>query len=180
MILSMRQSGDWRPERGANLLDTGAPFYDVYRTRDGRWMSVGALEPKFWSTFESVLVGCGVSDLPDRDDRAQWPSLRARLAETFAARDQDEWARIFAGSDACVTPVVPLDEAPKHPHNRARRSYLERDGMVQPAPAPRFSVTAATLTSPPARPGEQTRQALTAWGIEDVETLLADGIAVQT
>lgn len=180
MVVAMQQAGSWSAARGTNLLDTGAPFYDVYETSDGRWMSVGALEPSFWSIVESTLARHGVQGLPDRDDPAQWPRLRTQLAEVFAGRTQAEWIEIFTGADACVTPVVPLDEAPEHPHNQARGSYFEHEGMVQPAPAPRFSATPPTLTTAPSRPGAQTRQALSEWGIDDVDTLLVDGTAVQT
>ncbi|TSD62224.1 CoA transferase [Aeromicrobium piscarium] len=179
MIVSMQQSGGWGHDRGTNLLDTGAPFYDVYETSDGRWMSVGGLEPQFWAAMEATLAQHGVTDLPDRNDVTQWPDLRERLAEVFATKTQDHWNDIFAPTDACVAPVVPLAEAPEHPHNRARGTYVEHEGLMQPAPAPRFSATPATLTTPPVRPGENTREALASWGIDDVDALIADGVAVQ-
>lgn len=179
MIVSMQQSGAWNTQRGTNLLDTGAPFYDVYETSDGRWMSVGGLEPQFWAAMEATLAEHGVDDLPDRNDIAQWGALRERLAAVFVTKTQAEWAEIFAPTDACIAPVLPLDEAPHHPHNAARGTYIEHEGLMQPAPAPRFSATPATLTTPPARPGQQTREALAAWGIDDVDELIADGIAVQ-
>lgn len=174
--LMLQQVGKWNGERGTNLLDSGAPFYDVYETSDGRWMSVGGLEPQFYAAMQDLL---GSVDLPDRNDFGQWPALRATLAEAFATKTQAEWAEIFDGTDACVAPVVPLAEAAQHAHNLARGTYLERDGLVQPAPAPRFSATPATLTTPPAKPGANTREALTAWGVDDVDTLINDGIAVQ-
>ncbi|WP_293786427.1 CaiB/BaiF CoA-transferase family protein [uncultured Aeromicrobium sp.] len=179
MIVSMQQAGAWSTRRGTNLLDTGAPFYDVYETSDGRWMSVGALEPQFWAALKETLAEHGVTDLPDRDDIAQWGALRERLATAFAGKTQAEWAEIFAPTDACVAPVLPLHEAPQHPHNAARGTYVEHEGILQPAPAPRFSATPATLTTPPSRPGADTREALAAWGIDDVDELIADGIAVQ-
>ncbi|WP_236757498.1 CaiB/BaiF CoA-transferase family protein [Aeromicrobium sp. PE09-221] len=179
MIVSMQQSGGWGQARGTNLLDTGAPFYDVYETSDGRWMSVGGLEPQFWAAMEETLARHGITDLPDRNDPAVWPALRERLAEAFGTKTQEEWTDIFAPTDACVAPVIPLAEAPDHPHNRARGTYVEREGLVQPAPAPRFSATPAALTTPPVRPGENTREALAAWGIDDVDALIADGVAVQ-
>lgn len=179
MIVAMQQSGGWNEQRGTNLLDTGAPFYDVYETADGRWMSVGGLEPQFWAAMEKTLAELGVTDLPDRNDLSQWGALRERLAAVFADKTQAEWTEVFAHTDACVAPVVPLSEAPRHPHNAARGTYVEHEGLMQPAPAPRFSATPAALTTPPAESGAQTREALLAWGIDDVDELIADGIAVQ-
>ncbi|AXT86976.1 carnitine dehydratase [Aeromicrobium sp. A1-2] len=176
MPMTMQQSGAWNPERGTNLLDSGAPFYDVYETADGRWMSVGGLEPQFYAAMEQVLA---IDDLPDRYDPAQWPALRAILAEAFATKSQAEWTALFDGTDACVAPVVPMHEAAQHPHNLARGTYVEHEGLVQAAPAPRFSQTPATLTTPPARAGANTTEALTAWGITDIDRLISDGVAVQ-
>jgi alpha-methylacyl-CoA racemase len=136
MIAEMASAGAWRDERGVNLLDTGAPFYDVYETADGRHMAVGALEPRFYAELLRLLP---LDDPPDRDDPAQWPALRAVLAEAFARRTQAEWTAGFAGSDACVTPVLSLTEAATHPHLTARGTYARDEvGMVRPAPAPRF------------------------------------------
>ena len=177
MMVTMQQAGAWSDDRGTNLLDTGAPFYDVYETSDGKHMSVGGLEPRFYAAMEKLLE---IDDLPDRHDLSQWPALRARLAARFAEKTQADWAEIFDGSDACVAPVIPLSEAPRHPHNVARGTYVEHEGLMQPAPAPRFSRTPATLTTPPARPGADTTEALAAWGIQDVDQLIADGVAVQT
>ena len=176
MMVSMQQAGSWTDERGTNLLDTGTPFYDVYETSDGKHMSVGGLEPQFYAEMIKLLE---LVDPPDRYDLAQWPALRRALAERFAEKSQAEWVEIFDGSDACVAPVIPLREAPAHPHNVARGTYVVRDGLVQPAPAPRFSRTPATLTTPPAKPGANTKVALEAWSIDDVDQLIADGIAVQ-
>jgi alpha-methylacyl-CoA racemase len=179
MPLMMQQSGAWNHDRGTNLLDSGAPFYDVYETSDGRWMSVGGLEPQFYAAMEQLLEPWLDEPLPDRNDPRQWPALRTRLATVFAARSQSDWIGTFEGSDACVAPVVPMHEAATHPHHVARGTYVERDGLVQPAPAPRFSATPAELGAPPSAPGADTRTALTAWGIADVEALIADGVAVQ-
>jgi alpha-methylacyl-CoA racemase len=175
MPISMQQAGVWDGRRGTSMLGGAAPFYDVYETSDGRWMSVGGLEHRFWKIMGDLLD----VELPDRNDLSEWPALRKVLAETFAQRTQAEWAEIFDGTDACVAPVVPLTEAYEHPHNVARGTYLERDGLTQPAPAPRFSATPATLTTSPSMPGADTRAALTAWGIDDVESLIEDGVAVQ-
>jgi alpha-methylacyl-CoA racemase len=175
MPVTMQQAGVWDGRRGTSMLGGAAPFYDVYETSDGRWMSVGGLEHRFWKIMGEQLD----VELPDRNDLNEWPALRKTLAETFAQRTQAEWAEIFDGTDACVAPVVPLTEAYEHPHNVARGTYVERDGLTQPAPAPRFSATPATLTTPPSRSGADTRTALTAWGIDDVESLIDDGVAVQ-
>ncbi|MGH3457900.1 CaiB/BaiF CoA transferase family protein [Aeromicrobium sp.] len=180
MSVSMQQSGVWDGGRGTSLLGGAAPFYDVYETSDGRWMSVGGLEPQFYAAMSDLLAPFVDGALPDRNDLGEWPALRKVLAETFAQRTQAEWVETFDGTDACVAPVVPLTEAYEHPHNVARGTYVEVDGLTQPAPAPRFSATPATLTTTPAKPGANTRAALTAWGIDDVETLISDGIAVQS
>ena len=124
------------------------------------------------------FVRLGV-ELPDRNDFGEWPALRKTLAETFAQRTQAEWVEVFDGTDACVAPVLPLTEAYEHPQNVARGTYVERDGLTQPAPAPRFSATPANLTTSPSMPGADTRAALTAWGIDDVESLIDDGVATQ-
>lgn len=176
MMVSMQQAGAWSDNRGTNILDTGAPFYDVYETADGKHMSVGGLEPQFYAAMVKLL---DAGDLPDRYDLAQWPALRKRLAEIFAGKTQAQWSEVFDGSDACVAAVIPLSEAPKHPHNVARGTYVEHEGLMQPAPAPRFSRTPANLTSPPVKAGANTTEALGAWGIQDIDRLLADGVAVQ-
>ncbi len=179
MPMMMQQSGMWNPERGTNLLDSGAPFYDVYETSDGRWMSVGGLEPQFYAAMEQLLDPFLDGALPDRNDPRQWQQLRTVLAGVFAGRTQAEWIGTFEGSDACVSPVVPMHEAAIHPHNVARGTFVERDGLVQPAPAPRFSGTPAELGAPPSLPGADTRTALAAWGITDIDQLISDGTAVQ-
>ncbi|MCX6406281.1 MAG: CaiB/BaiF CoA-transferase family protein [Propionibacteriales bacterium] len=175
MAVTMQQAGVWDGRRGTNLLGGAAPFYDVFATSDGRWMSVGPLEPQFFSAFVELIGG----DLPGQYDLQDWDTLRAELERRFASRTQAEWTQVFDGTDACVHPVLPLTEAYEHPHNVARGTYVEHHGTTQPAPAPRFSRTAPQLTTPPVGPGANTREALTAWGIDDVETLIADGVAVQ-
>lgn len=132
--------GGWRTERGANLLDGGAPWYDTYETADGRFMAVGALEEPFW---RELLAGLGLqaADLPPRGDPGGWPAIRTALAAAFRTRTRDEWATLFEPTDACATPVLDLREAPLHPHNKARGTFVDVDGVVQPAPAPRFSRT---------------------------------------
>ena len=161
--------------RRSGLLDGGTPWYDLYETADGQHVSVGALEPQFW---DALVDRIGV-ELPDRDDPANHATIRGALTRRFKELTQAEWAEVFDGTDACVAPVVPLAEAPHHPHLAARGTFVQRDGVTQPAPAPRFSRTAATLARPPAAPGEHTREALAAWGIDDVDALLDTGAAVQ-
>lgn len=179
MAVTMQQNRVWDGRRGTNMLGGAVPFYDVYETSDGRWMSVGGLEPQFWAATEKLLADAGFGDLPDRNDPSRWDALRSRLREVFASRTQAEWSELFEGTDACVAPVVPLTEAYEHPHNVARGTYVEHHGITQPAPAPRFSATPAELTTPPSRTGADTREALTAWGVDDVDGLLGDGTAVQ-
>jgi alpha-methylacyl-CoA racemase len=176
MFASMLAGGSVHERRAAGLLDGGAPFYAVYETADGEHMSVGALEPQFYA---ALLARLGLEDVPDRDDRTQWPALRNILAARFLQRTQAEWVEVFEGSDACCTPVLQLSEAAAHPHLAARGTYVDRGGVLQPAPSPRFSRTPGTLTTAPTVPGGQTRDALAAWGIENVEELIASGAAVQ-
>jgi alpha-methylacyl-CoA racemase len=176
MFAGMLASGFAHERRAANLLDGGAPYYDVYETADGRHMSVGALEPQFYAVLVDLL---GLADLPSRDDLAQWPAIKEAFTRRFKERTQAEWTEVFDGTDACVAPVLPLTEAAEHPHLKARGTYLDRDGVLQPAPAPRFSRTEATLTTGPSAPGGQTREALTAWGVADVDALIGSGAAVQ-
>ncbi|MGZ4447642.1 MAG: CaiB/BaiF CoA transferase family protein [Nocardioides sp.] len=178
MTSAFLAAGTYREERAANLLDGGVPFYDVYETSDGRHMSVGALEPQFFATFVSLL---GLpDDAPGQGDLDRYDELRALITERFTSRTQAEWVEVFEGTDACVAGIIPLSEAATHPHMAAREILVERDGLVQPAPAPRFSRTASSLTTPPsAAPGAQTRQALTAWGVDDVDGLVERGVAVQ-
>lgn len=161
--------------RRSGLLDGGTPWYDLYETADGEHVSVAALEPQFWA---ALVERIGV-DLPDRDDPASSRAIRQALTRRFKERTQAEWAEVFDGTDACVAPVVPLAEAPAHPHLAARGTFVEHGGTTQPAPAPRFSRTTSTIRSAPALPGEHTREALTAWGVEDVDALIDAGVAVQ-
>ncbi len=139
----MLGAGLWPNPRGANLLDGGAPFYDTYRTADGGFMAVGALEPPFYAALLAGLGLAGAADLPAQYDESGWPVLRERLAGRFAQRTRAEWAEVFADLDACVTPVLSPAEAPGHPHNRARGTFVEVGGETQPAPAPRFARTPA-------------------------------------
>jgi alpha-methylacyl-CoA racemase len=181
MPFMLMAQGLWRDERGVNLLDGGAPWYDVYQTADGKWMAVGALEPQFYAALLAGLGLDGAADLPDRGDPRNWAELRARLAARFAERTRDEWAAVFAGSDACTEPVLSLTEAAADPHLAARRTYVtgDGDGVTQPAPSPRFSRTPGRLSQPPPGPGQHTTQALTEWGLPDAQDLVACGAAIQ-
>lgn len=177
MLHGLLAAGAWQDRRGVNLLDTGAPFYDVYRTADDQYVAVGPLEARFFAAFVSRLDLDGA--VPVQGDVASWPRLRERFAETFAQRTRAEWIAVFEGSDACVAPVLSMREAPEHPHLAERRTFVEHHGVLQPAPAPRFSRTPAALTSPPAGPGAHSREVLTDWGL-DPEPLLAAGVAGQS
>jgi alpha-methylacyl-CoA racemase len=185
MTYGLLADGAWTDERGVNRLDTGAPFYDVYQTADGRHMAVGALEPQFYARLVELLFAPdGVpGDLPGQHDRARWPELRQRFAARFAQRSQEEWAKIFFRTDACVAPVLTMTEAPQHPQLAARGTFAEIDGVVAPAPAPRFSdgsgPVAALEPGRIARPGAHTREVLTGLGFSDVAELLASGVVWQ-
>ncbi|SIS14790.1 CaiB/BaiF CoA transferase family protein [Williamsia sterculiae] len=150
MIWAFRGINLWTDERGTNMLDTGAPYYDVYETSDGKYMAVGAIEPQFYA---QLLAGLGLSDadVPAQNDVASWPTLRATFTDVFKTRTRDEWAEVFAGTDACTTPVLTFAEAPDDPHMAARDNLVEIDGVRQAAPAPRFSRTATARPTPPSR-----------------------------
>ncbi|MHB8187170.1 MAG: CaiB/BaiF CoA transferase family protein [Dermatophilaceae bacterium] len=169
-FFGMRAIGRWADERGSNLLDTGAPFYDVYATADGGYLSVGPLEPAFFATLLERL-GIDDIDLGSQYDPRSWPTLRLRLAAEFASRTRAASEELFAGVDGCVFPVLSMSEAPQHPHNVARGTFVTRDDVVQPAPAPRFSATPAQLELPPPAVGEHTNEVLTDLGLSDDEVL---------
>jgi alpha-methylacyl-CoA racemase len=179
MATAFLAGGLLREERASNLLDGGAPFYDLYETADGKHLAIGALEPQF---YDELVAGLGIAGAaPDRDEPADQVELRRLIADTVRSRTQADWVEVFAGTDACVAPVLPMTEAFRHPHLVARGTFVERDGVTEPAPAPRFSRTAPTLTTPPPfEPGQDTVAALTAWGITDVGRLLESGAAVQS
>jgi alpha-methylacyl-CoA racemase len=177
-IHGLRAAGAWQDERGSNVLDGGAPFYDTYQTADGEYMAVGALEPKFYDELLTRL-GLDSAGLPGQYDRSGWPALRARLALAFAERTQAELVELFDGSDACVAPVLSPGDAPGHPHNTARGTFINVGGVIQPAPAPRFGRTPCAIPAPPARPGADTEAVLAGLGLSPAEvTALRDrGIA---
>jgi alpha-methylacyl-CoA racemase len=168
MTYAFEHLGTWQRRRGANMLDTGAHFYEVYETADGRWFAVGAIEPKFYA---ELLRGLGLEgeDLPHQLDRSRWPEMKDRFAAVFRTKTRDEWQAIFEGTDACAAPVLSPWEAPAHPHHLARGTFVELDGVVQPGPAPRFGRTPSRPTPPP-QPGERADAALEAWGV-DAETV---------
>ncbi|MGH9124573.1 MAG: CaiB/BaiF CoA transferase family protein [Acidimicrobiales bacterium] len=167
MIHGLRAAGWWGDQRGTNLLDTGAWFYEVYETADGGYLAVGALEPKFCGELVRLV---GLADPPSQFDRARWPDAKQRLAAVFRTRTRDEWCALFDGSEACVTPVLGMEEAPAHPHNAHRGTFVERSGVVQPAPAPRFSRTPGGITGPPPEAaGQDTDQVLADCGFDHSE-----------
>jgi alpha-methylacyl-CoA racemase len=173
----MDAAGLWEDARASNLLDGGAPFYTTYPTSDGEQMAVGALEPRF---YEELIVGLGLAgaDLPDRLERERWPELRERFGDIFAGRTRAEWEAVFDGTDACVTPVLGMDEAPMHPANVQRGVFADRAGHPLPAPAPRFDVdVAAALADAPA-PGAHTDEILNTGGFDEAEIarLRAEGV----
>jgi len=176
-VWGLHAAGSWHAKRGVNLLDTGAPFYDTYRTADDEYMAVGALEPQFYA---ALLAGLGLADagLPGQHDRSGWPMLRERFAATFAGRTRAEWEQIFTGTDACVSPVLSIAEAPAHPHARARDAFIEVGGVTQPAPAPRFGRSTSGRPAAPPRPGADTDDVLAGLGLgaADVADLRARGV----
>ncbi|BDG71789.1 CaiB/BaiF CoA transferase family protein [Roseomonas fluvialis] len=157
--------GRWKNARESNLLDGACPYYDTYECSDGMYVAVGALEPQF---FALLLKGLGLdaARFADRTDPARWPAIRAEFAAIFASRPREHWAGVFDGSDACVAPVLDLEEAPRHPHNVARGTFLARGGGAQPAPSPRFSRTPAAEPMPAPRRGADGAAALADWGLE--------------
>ncbi|HEX4241362.1 MAG TPA: CaiB/BaiF CoA-transferase family protein [Steroidobacteraceae bacterium] len=162
MIYSLRAQGLWEDDRGVNMLDSGSHYYDTYETSDGKFVSVGAIEPQFYRAFLERIGFAEDEDFREQNDAARWPRLKEKLARRFRTRTRDEWCRALEGSDACFAPVMSLEEAPHHPHNRARHSFVEVDGRAQPAPAPRWS---RTPSAPPTRMVE---------GLEQCESLLAE------
>jgi alpha-methylacyl-CoA racemase len=168
MIHGFRAAGWWHDERGSNLVDTGAWFYEVYETADGGFVAVGALEPKFCASLVQ-LAGLGDADLASQFDQGSWPAMKDRLATVFKTKTRDEWCALAERTDACVTPVLGMGEAPSHPHNARRASFVEVAGVVQPAPAPRFSRTPGSIACPPPGPGQDTAQVLADWGFDSGE-----------
>jgi alpha-methylacyl-CoA racemase len=163
MMWGLKAIGFWDEALGVNVLDTGAPFYDTYETKDGKFVSLGSLEPQFYAELIQRL-GLEGEALPAQMDRSGWPALREKFTALFKTKTRDEWTKVFEGSDACFAPVLTMSEATNNPHIRARNTVVERDGVAQPAPAPRFSRTQAEIERPAPWPGQQTDEALTDWG----------------
>lgn len=176
MMYGVKAGGLWSNERGANLLDGGAPFYGTYACADGKYLAVGPIEPQFYRLF---LEKAGITDpeLVNQYDLTAWSYQREKLAAILRTRTRDEWCAQLEGSDACVTPVLDLEEAPQHPHNRARGTFVVVDDVLQPAPAPRLSRTPGEIHNPPPRAGQDTQAVLCEWGFtqEDIDGLLAVG-----
>ncbi|MCY3829452.1 MAG: CaiB/BaiF CoA-transferase family protein [Rhodospirillaceae bacterium] len=162
-FFGLKAAGLWSNERGANLLDGGAHFYSVYETRDGKYVSIGSIEAKFYAELLEK-TGLDPAGLPPQMKPESWPVIKDKLAEIFKTKTREEWCAIMEGSDICFAPILDLDEAPGHPHMKARGTFAEIDGVVQPAPAPRFSRTPGAVRRPPSPPGADTDEALAAWG----------------
>ena len=174
---ALRAAGITDGPRGENVLDGGAHYYDVYETSDGRYVSIAPVEPKFYAELLD-RVGLDAGDAPHSTDRADWPQSKARLAALFRSRTRDEWRDILEGTDACFAPVLGMDEAHRHPHNAARGTFVERDGIVQPNAAPRFSRTPEEIRCSPPAPGSATRTVLADWGFApaEIDELAAAGV----
>jgi alpha-methylacyl-CoA racemase len=159
--------GSWKDERGSNLIDGGAHMYGVYETADHEYISIGALEPQFYAQLLAII---GLSeDKAPRMDRDQWPQLRTKMAEIFRTKTRDQWSELLEGTDACFAPVLSFHEATLHPHNRERQTFVDIDGLSQPAPAPRFSRTPAKIAGPPHRAGQDTESVFADWGFDNAE-----------
>jgi alpha-methylacyl-CoA racemase len=168
MFWGMLAARNWSEARGENVLDSGAPWYDSYETRDGRFVAIGAIEPKFYADLLDRL-GLARESLPAQHDRAGWPELRRRFAAAFRSRTRGEWCAVFEGSDACFAPVLTFAEARGHPHNVARQGFVAVAGVTQPAPAPRFSRTPGGVARGAPERGAHGREALADWGFSEVE-----------
>jgi alpha-methylacyl-CoA racemase len=168
MFYGMKATGMWKDERRSNLLDGGAHFYDSYQCSDDKWISVGSIEPQFYAL---LLEKTGIKDpeFAKQMDRSAWPDLHDKLAAVIATKTRDEWTQIMGGTDVCFAPVLTLEEAPKHPHNAARQTFVEVAGVTQPAPAPRFSATPGAVQFPPAAIGAHNQEALADWGLSPAE-----------
>jgi len=168
MMHGFLASGMWHGERGTNLLDTGAHFYDTYETRDGQYVSIGSIEPQFYAELIK-LAGLEGEELPPQMDRSQWPAMKQRMTALFKTKTRAEWDAIMEGSEVCYAPVLSIPEAYAHPHNVERGTFVEVGGQRQPAPAPRFSRTPPEVRSPAPHPGQHTDEALAAWGFSGEE-----------
>ena len=163
-LYSMHATGFWTDERGGNLLDSGAHFYDSYETKDGKYISIGSIEPQFYALLLKH-IGLDSEELPDQMDRQAWPALKEKVRNIFLTKTRDEWCAIMDGTDVCFAPVLSMSEAKEYAHNRERGTFVEAHGITQPAPAPRFDRTPGTLDRAPSRPGQDTEEGLADWGI---------------
>lgn len=168
MFFTMRAAGLWKEERASNMLDGGAHFYDTYETKDGGYISLGSIEPQFYALLLEK-AGLKVEDFTPQMDQSRWPEYKARLTDAIRLKTRDEWTEIMQGTDVCFAPVLALSEVADHPHNKARQSFVEMDGVIQPAPAPRFSRTAPELTVSSRMAGEDSREVLAAAGYSPAE-----------
>ena len=168
MIYGLKAAGLWTDKQGTNLLDTGAHFYDTYETADNRYVAIGAIEPQFYELLLK-LAGIDDPDFQNQLDFSLWPQLKQKLSMIFKTKTRQEWCEIMENSDVCFAPVLSLSEAPEHPHNKHRKTFIENDGVLQPAPAPRFSRTAPEIKGPPPKPGQDTEKILTDFGFSDPE-----------
>ncbi|MDZ7678196.1 MAG: CaiB/BaiF CoA-transferase family protein [Acidimicrobiales bacterium] len=166
MFHAFSAMGIWHEERGTNTLDTGAHFYDVYETADAKYVSIGSIEPQFYSELLRLTGLTDEADFAAQMDRGRWPALKERLAEVFRTKTRDEWCEIMEGTDVCFAPVLSLSEAPQHPHNVERQTFVEIAGVTQPGPAPRFTRTEAEIQGPPAHAGQHTDEVLAAAGFD--------------
>ena len=176
MFYGFRASGMWSDKRYDNMLDGGAHFYDTYETSDGKYVGIGSIEPQFYALLREK-AGLTDPEFDHQHDKSKWPSLKAKLAAVIKTKTRDEWDAIMLGTDICYAPILTLDEAPKHPHNVARETFLTIDGVVQPAPAPRFSRTVSKVGGPAPEIGADNDAALKDWGFDAaaVEALKANG-----
>jgi alpha-methylacyl-CoA racemase len=167
--------------RGTNLLDTGAHFYDVFECADGEWVSIGSIEPQFYTLLLEKTGLSGDAELANQMNRAQWPQLKQKLAKVFKTKTRSQWNEIMEGTDVCYAPVLRMSEAAQHPHNVARNTFIEVGGVTQPAPAPRYSRTATDLPTAPAHAGQHTRDVLADWGIDTarINALITSGAVRQ-
>ncbi len=165
MFYGMRAMGVWTDDREANLLDGGAHFYDTYACKDGKWVSIGSIEPQFYAILLEKTGLTGDADFAGQMDRTKWPALKQRLMQIFATKTRDEWCAIMEGTDICFAPVLSMAEAPKHKHNADRSTFIDIEGVIQPAPAPRFSETPGKVARRPAGVGEHNAEVLKDWGV---------------
>jgi alpha-methylacyl-CoA racemase len=165
MMHAFLAMGIWEDERGVNMLDTGTHFYDTYETADGKYVSIGSIEPQFYAELLEH-TGLAGEELPFQHDRTQWGAMKERLTAVFKSKTRDEWCSIMEGTDVCFAPVLSMREAPEHPHNVHRGTFVERNGVVQPAPAPRFSKTEPEIQRPPSHAGQHTDEVLAEWGFD--------------